>query len=54
MVLHDEEVVVTKVIVPKERVHLEREVVTTDEAVSEDLRKKRVEADGRDGARRKA
>ncbi len=31
-----------------------REVVTTDEAVSEDLRKKRVEADGRDGARRKA
>ncbi len=54
MVLHEEKVVVTKVIAAKERVHLEREVVTTDEAVAEDLRTERVEADGRDRAGRKA
>jgi uncharacterized protein (TIGR02271 family) len=46
--LHAEEPVVEKRTVPKERVRLDRDVVTDEETVTEDVRKERIEADGAD------
>ena len=45
VVLHEEEVVVDKRVVPKERVRLEKDVVTDEAQVSEELRKEEVEID---------
>jgi uncharacterized protein (TIGR02271 family) len=50
--LHAEEPVVEKRAVPKERVRLDRDVVTDEETVTEDVRKERIEADGADLGRR--
>ena len=44
--LHAEEPVVEKRTVPKERVRLDRDVVTEEQTVSEDVRKERIEAEG--------
>jgi uncharacterized protein (TIGR02271 family) len=46
VVLHDEEVVVEKRAVPKERVRMDKETVVDEETVSEEVRKERIEADG--------
>jgi uncharacterized protein (TIGR02271 family) len=59
VVLHEEEVVVDKRAVPKERVRLDKDTVTEQRQVSEDVSKEQVElidaagepADGRDGVR---
>jgi uncharacterized protein (TIGR02271 family) len=50
--LHAEEPVVEKRTVPKERVRLDRDVVTDEQTVTEDVRKERIEADGADLDRR--
>jgi uncharacterized protein (TIGR02271 family) len=44
--LHTEEPVVEKRTVPKERVRLDKDVETSEETVSEEVRKERIEADG--------
>jgi uncharacterized protein (TIGR02271 family) len=44
--LHTEEPVVEKRTVPKERVRLDKDVETSEESVSEEVRKERIEADG--------
>ena len=44
--LHAEEPVVEKRTVPKERVRMDRDTVTDEETVSEQVRKERIEADG--------
>jgi uncharacterized protein (TIGR02271 family) len=44
--LHAEEPVVEKRTVPKERVRMDRDTVTDEETVSEEVRKERIEADG--------
>jgi uncharacterized protein (TIGR02271 family) len=46
VVLHEEEPVVEKRTVPKERVRLEKDAVTDEEQVSEQIRKERIEAEG--------
>jgi len=46
MVLHADEVVVTTQAVPKERVRLEKEVVTGQETVTADVRKEVIETEG--------
>jgi uncharacterized protein (TIGR02271 family) len=46
VVLHEEEVVVEKRAVPKERVRMDKETVVDEETVSEELRKEQIEADG--------
>jgi len=46
VVLHEEELVTEKRAVPKERVRLDKETVTEDETVSEEVRKEQIEADG--------
>jgi uncharacterized protein (TIGR02271 family) len=46
VVLHEEEPVVEKRTVPKERVRLEKDVETDEEQVSEQVRKERIEAEG--------
>jgi uncharacterized protein (TIGR02271 family) len=46
VVLHEEEPVVEKRTVPKERVRLEKESVTDEAHVSEEVRKEQIEADG--------
>ncbi len=45
VVLHEEEPVVSTQAVPKERVRLSKETVTSDEQVSADLRKEQIEAE---------
>ena len=45
VVLHEEEVVVDKRAVPKERVRLEKDTVTEEETVSETLRKEEIDVD---------
>jgi uncharacterized protein (TIGR02271 family) len=45
VVLHEEEPVVEKRAVPKERVRLEKDTVTDERAVSEEVRKERIETD---------
>jgi uncharacterized protein (TIGR02271 family) len=44
--LHAEEPVVEKRAVPKERVRMDRDTVTDEETVSEEVRKERIEAEG--------
>jgi uncharacterized protein (TIGR02271 family) len=46
VVLHEEQPVVEKRVVPQERVRLDKDVRTEDETVSEEVRKERIEADG--------
>jgi uncharacterized protein (TIGR02271 family) len=46
VVLHEEEPVVSKKAVPKERVRLGTETVTDERQVSEELRKERIDAEG--------
>jgi uncharacterized protein (TIGR02271 family) len=49
VVLHEDEVVVDKQAVAKERVRLGTETVTEDQEVSEEVRKEQIETDGTDG-----
>jgi uncharacterized protein (TIGR02271 family) len=49
--LYEEEPVVEKRTVPKERVRLDKDVETGEETVSEEVRKERIEADGEAGGR---
>jgi uncharacterized protein (TIGR02271 family) len=46
VVLHEEEPVVEKRAVPKERVRLDKDTVADEQQVSEEVRKERIEADG--------
>jgi stress response protein YsnF len=46
VVLHEEQPLVSKKAVPKERVRLATETVTDDRQVTEDVRKERIEAEG--------
>ena len=46
VVLHEEQPVVEKKAVPKERVRMDKESVTDEAQVSEEVRKERIEADG--------
>ena len=46
VVLHEEEVVTEKRAVPKERVRLDKETVTDEQTVSEEVRKEQIEAEG--------
>jgi len=49
LVLHEEEVVTEKRVVPKERVRLEKDTVTDEQQVSDEVRKERIDVDtGRD------
>ena len=49
MVLHEEEVVTEKRAVPKERIRLEKDTVTDEQQVSDEVRKERIDVDtGRD------
>jgi uncharacterized protein (TIGR02271 family) len=49
VVLHEEEVVTEKRAVPKERVRLEKDMVTDEQQVSDEVRKERIDVDtGRD------
>jgi len=52
LVLHEERPVVEKQAVPKERVRLDRDTVTGERQVSEEVRKEQIEVDGADDARR--
>jgi uncharacterized protein (TIGR02271 family) len=49
VVLHEEEVVTEKRAVPKERVRMDKQTVTEDQTVSEQLRKEQIEAEGDTG-----
>jgi uncharacterized protein (TIGR02271 family) len=51
VVLHSEEAVVQKNVVPKERVRLDKDVVTEERQVSEEVRKEQIEIDGDDSGR---
>ena len=51
VVLHEEEPVVEKRTVPKERVRLDTETVTEDRELSEEIRKERIETEGAQGVR---
>jgi uncharacterized protein (TIGR02271 family) len=46
IVLHEEQVVTEKRAVPKERVRLDKDVVTDEQTVSEEVRKERIDVDG--------
>jgi uncharacterized protein (TIGR02271 family) len=46
VVLHEEQPVVEKRTVPKERVRMDKESVTDEAQVSEEVRKEQIEADG--------
>jgi uncharacterized protein (TIGR02271 family) len=46
VVLHEDQPVVEKNVVPKERVRLDKDTVSEDVNVSEEVRKERIEADG--------
>ncbi|MET3952818.1 YsnF/AvaK domain-containing protein [Arthrobacter sp. UYEF36] len=52
VVLHEERPVVEKETVPVERVRLEKETVTDEVTVDEEVRKERIETDGDDNTRR--
>jgi uncharacterized protein (TIGR02271 family) len=49
VVLHEEEPVVEKRTVPKERVRMEKDSVTDEQEISEELRKERIDAEGDTG-----
>ena len=46
VVLNEEQVVVEKKVVPKERVRMSKDTVTEDRQVSEEVRKEQIEAEG--------
>ena len=46
VILYEEEVVVDKQVVPKERVRLDKDVVTEEQPVTEQVRKEQIEVDG--------
>ena len=46
VVLHEEELVTEKRPVPKERVRLDKQTVTDDQTISEEVRKEQIEAEG--------
>jgi uncharacterized protein (TIGR02271 family) len=48
VVLYEEEPVVDKRTVPKERVRLEKDTVTDEREISEEVRKEQIEPDGTD------
>jgi uncharacterized protein (TIGR02271 family) len=50
--LHSEEAVVDKQVVPKERIRLDKDVVTEERQVSEDVRREEVEIEGDDRTNR--
>ena len=52
MVLREEEVVVDKRAVPKERVRLDTETVTEERQVADEVRKERIELEGDDSTYR--
>jgi stress response protein YsnF len=52
IVLHEERPVVEKETVPVERVRLDKETVTDEVTVDEEVRKERIETDGDDTPRR--
>ena len=52
LTLHEEEPVVEKRAVPRERVRLEKDTVTEERQVSEDLRKEQIQVDDQDQLRR--
>ncbi len=52
VVLHEEQPVVEKRVVPKERVRLDKETVTDEQQVTEEVRKEQIEMEGEDPARR--
>ena len=52
VVLHEEEVVVDKQAVPKERIRMEKDVETDEQQVSETLRKEQVDVDEQTGGAR--
>lgn len=52
VVLHEEEVVTEKRAVPKERVRLDKETVTDEQTVSEEVRKEQIETDGETESKR--
>ena len=52
VVLHEEQPVVEKRVVPKERVRLDKETVTEEQQVSEEVRKEQIEMEGEDPTRR--
>ena len=54
VVLHEEEVVTEKRAVPKERVRMDKQTVTDEETVSEQVRKEQIEAEGDTGRGRRA
>jgi stress response protein YsnF len=45
-VLHEDEVVVDKQTVPKERVRMDKDVVTDERQVSDTVRKEQIETEG--------
>ena len=49
VILREEEPVVEKRVVPRERVRLDKDTVTGEERVTEELRKEQVEVQGEDG-----
>ena len=49
LTLHEEELVVEKRVVPKERIRLDKETVVEQTEVSEELRKEQIELDEREG-----
>jgi uncharacterized protein (TIGR02271 family) len=51
VVLHEQEPVVEKRAVPKERVRLEKDTVTDERTVSDEVRKERIDTDGDDDIR---
>jgi uncharacterized protein (TIGR02271 family) len=53
VVLHEEEPVVEKRTVPKERVRLEKDTVTDEADISEEIRKERIETEGAEGSVRR-
>ena len=48
VVLHEERAVVQKDVVPKERVRLDKDVITEEQRVSEEVRKEQIEVEGAD------
>ena len=45
MVLHEEEAVVEKRAVPKERVRLDKDTITDEQQISEQVRKEQIDVD---------
>ena len=52
VVLNEDEVVVDKEVVPKERVRMDKDVVTDEQEVNEEVRREQIEAEGLDTVRR--